>query len=195
MSLLRFSILTALLLPAGAMADDGTVAQSQELAFARVGICYNYGCLVHAVVDFTPWQLGTLKRMLAGSASAAEERKTLGRVIGRMFYFAGASTPIWRDHGMNYRDGGVDGMMDCVDHSHNTSEFLQLLQQRGLLRFHRVLGRLKRNSYMVAEHWSARIADKQNGVEYAVDSWYLDPGEPAAVMPVADWFSRKDPRG
>src|SRR5471030_1977681 len=102
-----FLAAAAMLACARAMADDGMVAQSQELAFARVSICYNYGCLTHAVVDFTPWQLGTLERLLAGSASAADERKALGRAIGRMYFFAGASTPIWRDHGMNYKDGGV----------------------------------------------------------------------------------------
>jgi hypothetical protein len=194
----RLLLVVALLNSAAAMAHD-TVEPVQVPGVAgtvaRVQICYNYGCLTHSEAEITAWQLAYLDRLFADVHDAAGERQVLGRAIGRLYFFAGASTPIWHDHGLNYKDDGVDGKMDCIDHSRNTSEFLQLLKSRGLLRFHEVHSRLKRTSFLIADHWTARVADLATGEEYAVDSWYFDPGEPAAVMPIADWLRRKDPRG
>jgi hypothetical protein len=192
-------ILLAAALPvipmAPAFADDSAPAFPAESGMDRASICYNYGCNAQAEVEFTPSQLAALDRLFAAVHNAAEERQVLARAIGRLYFFAGASTPIWHDHGMNYRDNGVDGMMDCIDHSRNTSEFLLLLQRRGLLRYHEVHTRLRRTSYLIAYHWTARVAEVATGAEYAVDSWYFEPGEPAAVMPIADWLKRRDPRG
>jgi hypothetical protein len=185
----------AALLHAGASAAETTAAVGDADHRAdSVKICYNYGCGSSARVDFTPAQLDSIARLLAAS-DAAGERKALGRAIGRMYYFAGETTPIWHDRGLNFRDDGVRGRMDCIDHSSNTSEFLGLLERRGLMRYHKVLTRLHRERFVFAEHWTARIAEIDNGAEYAVDSWYFDPGEPAAVMPIRDWLSSKDPRG
>jgi hypothetical protein len=169
-------------MPASSAADTG------------VTICYNYGCYVRTRVEFTGAQLDYLAHLFAGVGDAAAERKVLGRAIGRMYYFAGGTTPIWHDHGLNFFDDGVNGKMDCIDHSHNADEFLHLLERRGLLKYHEIRPRIRRSMLFVAEHWTARIADKTNGAEYAVDAWYFDPGEPASVMPMADWYRHKDPR-
>lgn len=160
-----------------------------------VNICYNYGCDAHARVEFKPVQIDNIARLFAGVGNAADERRVVGRAVGRMYFYAGEKTPIWHDHGQNYWDDGVRGRMDCIDHSRNTSEFLALLKRRGLLRFHNVDAREKRSLFFFAEHWTARISDIATGAEYAVDSWYFDPGEPAAVMPIADWRHFKDPSG
>jgi hypothetical protein len=189
-----FLFLAVWALSANSLASDVAMPASSA-ADTGVTICYNYGCYIHARVEFTPAQLDYLARMFAGVGDAATERKVLGRAIGRMYYFAGDTTPIWHDHGLNFFDDGVNGKMDCIDHSHNTDEFLHLLDRRGLLRYHDVRSKVRRMAFLVAEHWTARVADKTNGAEYAVDSWYFDPGEPAAVMPIADWYRRKDPRG
>jgi hypothetical protein len=186
-------LLAAWTLAANALASDIAMPASTP-ADTGVTICYNYGCYIRTRVEFTPAQLDYLVSMFAGVGDAAAERKVLGRAVGRMYYFAGESTPIWHDHGLNFFDDGVNGKMDCIDHSHNTDEFLNLLARRGLLHYHDIRSRVKR-SLFIAEHWTARIADKANGTEYAVDSWYFDPGEPAAVMPLADWYRHKDPRG
>jgi hypothetical protein len=184
----------AALLYAAIAAGEGGAPAAPDLS-DWVTICYNYGCHVTVTVDFTPGQLEVLQRMFAGVKDAEEERKVLGRAIGRMYFFAGEKTPIWRDHGLNYRDNGVDGKMDCIDHAHNTNEFLVLLKRHELLRFHNVHARLRRMQFVFADHWTARISDIGTGAEYAVDSWFFDPGEPAAVMPVKDWLGMKDPRG
>jgi hypothetical protein len=173
------------LLGAGASA-----AQAEELT-----ICYNYGCNAKAPVNYDDVQLDRLRQVLAAASDAAAERAAISMVIGGMYAIAGEQTPVWRDKGRNYADGGVNGQMDCIDHSTNTNAFLGLLQARGWLRFHEVLEPIRRMRFIFSVHWSARIRDKATQQAYAVDSWFFDNGRPAAVLRIEEWASGKDPDG
>jgi len=166
------------------------VARADEIT-----ICYNYGCHARAQVNYSEAQLATLQQLLAAAGDAAAERKAISVVIGRMYAIAGEQTPVWRDKGGNFADSGEDGQMDCVDHSANTYAFLSLLELRGWLRFHEVLEPIRRVRFLVAVHWAARIRDKDAHWVYAVDSWYVDNGRPAVVIPVEDWRAGKIPYG
>jgi hypothetical protein len=161
----------------------------------QVTICYNYGCYARAQVDYSDAQLATLHQLLAAAGDAAAERAVISIAIGRMYAIAGEQTPIWRDKGGNYADGGENGQMDCIDHSTNTDTFLRLLQSHGWLRFHEVLEPIRRTRFIVAVHWTARIRDRGTQRAYAVDSWYFDNGRPAAVLTVEEWRSGKTPDG
>jgi hypothetical protein len=171
-----------------ALAAHGLSAHAEELM-----ICYNYGCYTRAQVDFGEAQLERLRQQLAAAENAAAERTAISAVIGRMYAIAGEQTPVWRDKGGNYADGGDNGKMDCIDHSTNTSAFLGLLQARGWLRFHEVLEPLLRRRFYFAEHWSARIRERETQEAYVVDSWFFDNGQPAAVLPAYDWLAGKTP--
>ncbi|MEK7438096.1 MAG: hypothetical protein AAB150_14560 [Pseudomonadota bacterium] len=172
----------------GALALPGLSAQAEELT-----ICYNYGCYARAPVDFSEQQLAPLQQQLAASADAAAEREAISAIIGRMYAIAGEQTPVWRDKGGNYADGGDNGKMDCIDHSTNTSAFLRLLQARGWLRFHELLEPLMRSRFAFAEHWAARIRERETQKGYSVDSWFFDSGRPALVLPVEDWLAGDTP--
>ena len=160
----------------------------------EVLICYKYGCNAHAPVRYRGEQLHEL-RLLLLAPDAAAERAAISAVIGRMYAIAGEQSPIWRDKGGNFADRGEDGQMDCIDHSTNTTTFLDLLQAHDLLRFHELAEPVRRIRYLVAVHWAARIRDKDTQRAYAVDSWYHDNGRPALVIPVEDWRSGKIPDG
>ena len=171
-----------------ALAVPGLSAHAEELM-----ICYNYGCYTRASVDYSGAQLERLRRQFAAAADAAAERRAVSAVIGRMYAIAGEQTPVWRDKGGNYADGGDNGKMDCIDHSTNTGAFLGLLQAHGWLRFHEVLGPLLRRRFFFAEHWAARIRERETQKVYIVDSWFFDNGQPAAVLPVEDWLAGNTP--
>jgi len=158
-----------------------------------VTICYNYGCSTRAPVDYSEQQLAPLRQQLAAAADAAAEREAISAVIGRMYAIAGAQTPVWRDKGGNYADGGNNGKMDCIDHATNTSAFLGLLQAHGWLRFHEVLEPLMRRRFFFAEHWAARIRARATQGVYVVDSWFFDNGRPAVVLPLEDWLAGNTP--
>jgi hypothetical protein len=155
-------------------------------------VCYDYGCKAQGEVVFGAAFLEAVDQTLRAADDAAAERYAVAAVVARLYVEAGKQTPIWHDHGGDAADEGV-GSMDCIDHATNTTAFMRLLQERGLLRFHQVGTAVKRGFF--AEHWSAQLIEQASGTAYAIDSWFYDFGMPAAVMPVADWRAGQRPPG
>ena len=158
-------------------------------------ICFNYGCHQRAPATFSVQDVDQLRELLAAATDAPAERAVVGLAIGRMYAMAAAQTPIWRDRGRNgIEERHLDGAMDCIDHSTNTQAFLRLLAGKGLLRFHQPGEREIRFALLVfGEHWSATLAETATGQRFAVDSWFLDPGFPAAVVTLEKWKAGYDP--
>ncbi len=167
-------------------------AGTTALADEPVRVCYNYGCRTEATVVFAQDRLLQFAGLLEMAQNEATERELIGIVIGRMHAVAGGQSPIWADRGGDLEDDDVEGRMDCLDHSVTTSNFLALLERRGLLRFHQVRPPLQRGLFW--QHWSARIVEKASQQEYLVDSWFYDNGRPAVVMERKTWVAGADPR-
>lgn len=161
----------------------------------EVTICYNYGCAVQAKIEVDLDDLIRLDQLFEEVANAAVERGSIQLAIGFMNRVAGKQTPIRNDKGGNYDDDGVEGRMDCIDHSHTTTAYLKLIEARGLLSFHQVLEPVHRAPLLVNDHWSARIQENETGEQYAVDAWFFDNGEPAAIFPIREWLKGADPHG
>lgn len=159
----------------------------------EVSICYNYDCAVSASVIFNDGQLLKVKSLFNRVADAVAERNAIASAIGLFETFAGEQTPTRNDKGGNVNDDGVDGRMDCLDHSHNTTAYLHLLENHGWLKFHRVLEPVERAPLVVDVHWAAHIAEIRSGQEYAVDSWFFDNGKPAAIFTLAQWLHGASP--
>ena len=170
-------------------------------AVERVPVCFNYGCLAQAEVEFSDEQLDEVGQWLAAARDALEERRIIGEAVGRLLAWAGQQSPIAADRGGNYADDAVYGRMDCIDHSTTTTRLLQLMERHGWLRFHRVLEPALRSRFLVFEHYSAQIEETSvNSAEvddalFVVDSWFFDNGRPAAVMPLAGWMAGEGPDG
>jgi hypothetical protein len=153
----------------------------------EVEVCYNYGCAVRARVTFDERQLRGVAKLFARIGDGAAERSAIGQAVGMLGAAAGEQTPIRADKGGNAEDDGVDGRMDCIDHSTNTTAYLRLLEGRGWLKYHRVLEPVRRAPLLVDDHWAARIVEIGSGREFVVDSWFFDNGHPAAIFPLEDW--------
>ena len=158
-------------------------------------VCYNYGCLVEADIRYSEGQLGDLRRQLAAAVDAETERKMLAEVIGQLYGWAGEQSPIANDRAGNYDDGLVSGRMDCIDHSTSTTRLLQLLAARGYMRWHRVGEPAVRHfALVIPAHWSAVIEEVTAEVteagaprRFVVDSWFVDNGQPAVILPLEEW--------
>ncbi len=201
-------------------------------------VCFNYGCQAHAIAEFTEVQLEAAVAGLSEAASAAEEREHVATIIGRLYRVAGTQTPIAADRAGNFADQGVDGKMDCIDHSTTTMRLLEMLQARGLLRYHRVADRARRTSLVLFQHFSAVLEEIEvapqpaapateeipdhvpilmtlcdcpppehlnvavpvaatpkvsAGAKFVIDSWFVEQGEPAVVLPLNDWLDGDGP--
>lgn len=173
----------------------------------RLSVCFNYGCLTQADVVFSDAQLADVARLLGAAGDAAQEREALALAVGRLLGWAGEQTPIAADRGGNFADAGIYGKMDCIDHARTTTRLLEMIERRGLLRYHRVSAPVLRRRFLIFEHNSAQIeeivasagSDAHVPVEesgrYVVDSWFFDNGQPAVVMPLALWQSGESPNG
>lgn len=176
---MRFWLLAMLFACSGAGAADETVP-----------ICYGYGCLAQTDIRYTEGQLGEVRRMLFAAVDAENERKMLAEAVGRLYAWAGEQSDIHNDRGGNLDDGYVAGKMDCIDHSTSTTRLLQLLQARNYLRWHRVVGPEPRYfAGVILVHWSAVVEEKTDGEapRFVVDSWFVDNGQPAVILPLEDW--------
>ncbi|MDO9449801.1 MAG: hypothetical protein Q7J21_04915 [Rugosibacter sp.] len=172
-----------------------------------VSVCFNYGCITQATVKFSAEQLNSVTQTLAAAHNADEERTLLAQVIGTLYAWAGKQTPIHADRGGNYADAGVQGAMDCIDHSTTTTRFLRLLEQHDALHFHHVIATTRRG--WIFQHFTATIEELPLATasaaavatsvaisvtaaqrpRFAVDSWYVDNGKPAIVLPLTEWFN------
>ena len=160
------------------------------MADVNVPICYGYGCNAQAQIRFSDGQLREVAQQMAVAVDPAEERKMLAAVIGRLYAWAGEQSDIRNDRGGNYADGHAPGKMDCIDHSTSTTRLLRLLETRGSLRWHRVLEPDARNwALVIPVHYSAVIEEKAagEGARFVVDSWFVDNGQAAVILPLGEW--------
>lgn len=163
----------------------------------RVLVCYGYGCLAEDSIRYTNGQLGTVRRMLFAATDAESERRILADVIGLLYGWAGEQSDIANDRAGNFNDDNRPGKMDCIDHSTSTTRLLRLLAGRGYLRWHRVLEPQVRSlASVLFVHWSAVIeewpgaeetAGEAGPARFAVDSWFVDNGYPAVILPLEEW--------
>ena len=157
-------------------------------------ICFNYGCAAEQTTVFSEQQLEWLHDIMSIADNAEQERALISLTLGRLYLWAGGQTPVVADRGGNLADDGQPGSMDCIDHSTTTTRFLLMMERHGALRFHRVLEVAKRG--VIWQHLSAQIeeigpdlmhAETEHIRRYAVDSWYVDNGQPAIVLPIDEW--------
>jgi hypothetical protein len=166
---------------------------SEAMASELVEICFNYSCASHDLVLILDADVEAIRQQMGQPSDATAERSRLGQAIAAFYAVAARTTPIWKDRARNYPlDPDESGKMDCIDHAHNTTAFLQIMQDQGLMTFHQVQPKVRRLRF-IDEHWSASIADKVSGASFAVDPWFFDFGHPAAVIPEATWRWGRDP--
>lgn len=155
--------------------------------------CVDFGCESRERVALTPADWHLVERLFADTDSPQTERAAIARAVALFEDHVGRRTDTWQDLAYNWQRSGEPGELDCIAESTNTSHYLAVVAQAGLLRWHRVLPRVRRGLFF-NPHWTAVIEDRSDGSRWAVDSWLRDNGEPAVVMPLQDWYSYKEPR-
>lgn len=151
--------------------------------------CTDYHCDEGRTVQLNEAQWQPVRELFSATASAAGERQQLRRAIAQLEQTVGAITGTWRDLAENVAGAGLPGQLDCIAESKNTTTYLKLLDDTGLLKWHSVEDRAIRHPLIFNVHWSAVIRDTGSGQRYAVDSWFLDNGQPPYIQPLEAWKS------
>lgn len=178
-----------LLLASHGMAD---AAQETDLIRdptpARFNICFNHGCQSLADVSLAPEQWQEIRQILStASASPQEERERIAQAVGKLETVAGKLTGIDNDRGGSLAGLWMRNQMDCVDESTNTHTYLIMLNNDGLLKYHTPANIERRFRPYLFQHYSAVIEETATQKKYAVDSWFLDNGQPPVILPLSIW--------
>lgn len=159
----------------------------------RVVVCHGFGCVRHTPVTLSPKNLRTYKTILArGRASPAAERKAIAEAIAWMEKTVAPTVGSANDvAGLDLRNAGVVGQMDCIDESTNTTSYLLLAEKQGFLTHHTVVRPVARGFFLDGRypHATAVVNEIETGRPYAIDSWPHANGERPDVMPLDEWFA------
>jgi hypothetical protein len=125
----------------------------------------------------------------AGAHSPEAERRLIGQAVARLERIIGAMTGTANDQGANdTSDNPLDHRMDCIDESTNTTSYLYMLQQDGLLRWHRLSDPVTRGFFLFGwPHTTAVIEAREDRRLWAVDSWFHDNGVAPEILPLEQW--------
>ncbi len=154
--------------------------------------CHAYGCQKITNVALTPHEWNAIAVIFKHKPkNAAVERQRIAMAIGLFEQIVGPKDGTAHDEAGTFRNTGTD-QLDCVDESTNTTTYLTLLEQEGLLSFHKVNGPTMRLPIIHAGHWphqTAVITEIATNVPYAVDSWFQDNGADADIIDLKTWKS------
>jgi hypothetical protein len=164
---------------------------------STVYICHAYGCQMKTRFRFTPDDIKQLSAIMAKyrtkAATADEERRGVAYAIGWMKERVGKVIGTIADRaGDDFEGNGDPTQEDCVDEANNTTSFLVVLANAGLLVHHTVGVPFSKENYLrgVAgwTHWTAVLQEKPSGQRWAVDSWIFACCENPAIVKAEDWY-------
>ena len=190
--LIRKILLQKSLLPLGLVVALSFI-QAVEARVQNIAICYNFSCktLQQVVLSAEEWR-SVIGWFYPAANTAVEEREQLRQAIGWMEVVVGRHTPTHRDKGLNLeKNPEFPGQLDCIDESLNITTYMQLFQDQGHLRRHRVIDRAYRKAGFDA-HWAGQIEEINTGERFVIDSWFQDNGMLPYLSPSTDWFDITD---
>jgi hypothetical protein len=185
--------LCLLTLPGYVLADVETMnrilKQTPELAV--FDICHGGGCSRISATQIDDNEWAQVKALCPSVGEDAEaERRCIADMIGEIEKIVGAKTGTDEDRGGTFGNSAYSGQMDCNDEAINTTTYLKLMQQHGLIQFHEIHDIRRRGFFLNRwPHTTAVITEIQSGQRYAVDAWFYDNGMPPAITLFETWKS------
>ncbi len=191
-------LLTVCLLGLTACASNGPTSYQQYFASKKVPEptlerfphCHGYGCQIIDSVKLSDSDWEDIEKFfLIKPKDAEQERKILENVIGFFEQKVGGLTGTAEDERGTFINVGRY-QIDCVDESVNTSVYVLLLKEKGLVKFHDVEPPMIRLPIVGGGGWvhqTAVIRDIRTGDKFALDSWFHDNGQMAHAVPLGDW--------
>jgi len=169
------------------------VLSSVPVFSQTLSVCYQANCLEKTSFTVSSDTRSQIEIFFSSVTSAIEEREAIRHALRRLYLEAAKYSPIASDRGGNFKDVSVKGRMDCVDHSRNDTTFLIYIQQQGWLNYHQVGEIVWRNPLLINLHYASQIIDNNVGTSWVVDTWFLDFGQLATVIPYEQWKSGYSP--
>lgn len=164
----------------------------------KLSVCHGYGCKYRTAVTFSSADLTEIGKVLKPKASqdnAAGERKRIADAVALIERKVGKIVGSDKDLGqLQLKMAGHRGQQDCVDEATNTTSYLILMQEHGLLKHHKVKKPSGRGFFLDGrwQHFSAVVEDQSAHTDWVIDSWPRDNGKLPVVLPLKRWMSDYD---
>lgn len=145
----------------------------------RATICSAYGCKTQQKFIFTDRFMEAMKKLYAdlGVSDGFSERQFFKKAIAAMEKESMISLGLSGDRpSIDLFGNGDPGQLDCVDEATNSTSFLLILNDAGLVRYHRILGPIWKGGLTRWTHYAALIEDRKTKVQYAIDSGVTKQG-------------------
>ena len=193
------AILLASLMAGCAMLPDGGEPRNFILLHGidstrpdQFAYCHGASCRNLNKVALTASEWAHIRDVFSpAAASAREERQQIATAVARYETAVGRKTGTDADKGGNIEDMMTfvldSSQIDCVSETINTTTLMLMLDDAGLLRWHTPWRPANRFSVTGWFHSTAVIREKATGADYAIDSWFFDNGQPAAIVALKDW--------
>lgn len=173
-------------------ADMGDISRiyHSKPAFNHIEICYGGGCVEHQVstINADDWQI--IVQVFKAVNNAQQERAAIAQAIGLLEFIMGKKIGTTTDRAGTFDSRHYKNQLDCNDEAINSTTYMRLMQQEGLMQFHAIEDMRTRDFFFTAwPHSTAVIHEVESGERFAVDSWFYDNGFPATIIPFALWKS------
>ena len=163
--------------------------------YNHFSVCYEHTCqqVVTRSLNQDEWHRLTVP-LNVSLPTAGAERAAIAATVRNLETVVGQLTGTGQDKGGNLAGFGLPGQMDCIDESTNTTTYLSMLADSGLLKHHAVLDRVTRfGLFAGAPHTTAVIGETGTGQRFAVDSWFFDNGHAPVIIELQQWKSGWEP--
>lgn len=157
-------------------------------------VCSGGGCaeIQRVALTLDEWQkvVAIFATTKDAQIDAAQERKQIADAIGLLEKIVGLKTNTSTDRAGTFDNADFPGQLDCNDEAINTTTYMRLMRQQGLIKLHEIEDMRTRNFFFTGwPHSTAVIHEIASGQRYAVDSWFYDNAMPATIVPFEVWKS------
>ncbi|MFW2438229.1 MAG: hypothetical protein ACN4GR_02540 [Arenicellales bacterium] len=161
------------------------------LSMQHLTVCSLFGCVETTVVTLSNADWMLIDNIFSPPPNdSTEERKRIARAVAQFEKTVAVKAGTGDDQ------GGQQGMfrgtrqLDCVAETTNTTSYLILLQERGLMQWHAPQYPQHRGfMHGLFPHNTAVMEDLKTGEQYAVDTYFHANGIPPEIMPVSEWIA------
>ncbi len=155
-------------------------------------VCYGGGCaeVKHVALSTEEWQKVTaiFSHLDNTSVNAEQERTQIANGIALLETIVGAKIGTANDLAGTFFEGHLAGQLDCNDEAINTTTYMRLMQQNGLIQRHEIEDTRTRNFFFTGwPHSTAVIRDSKTSERFAVDSWFYDNGVAPVIVSFKLW--------
>jgi hypothetical protein len=167
----------------------------QTPSLSQFEVCQGGGCAQFNQLAINEAEWKSVAQLFNPKATnATDERAQIAKAIGEIEKIVGAKNGTLGDRAGTFDNSEYKGQLDCNDEAINTTTYMRLLKNNGLMRLHEVEDTRTRNFFFTGwPHTTAVIHDSKTGERYAVDSWFYDNGHAATIVPFAQWKANYKP--